>query len=119
MIRLWQPVSATEMEILSWVLAEQEASETYKAQVLQAGPRLFGISGVFEQDDLELWASAIAASDNPIARAAPFGFQTALSPVSEPVTDHPGPARAWRPVDCEIIQYAFMQHWQERMLADD
>ena len=29
-IRQWQPVSGTEMEILSWVLAEKEASQEYK-----------------------------------------------------------------------------------------
>jgi phenylpropionate dioxygenase-like ring-hydroxylating dioxygenase large terminal subunit len=117
-IRQWQPVSAMEMEILSWCLVEREASAAYKEQALRAGPRLFGVSGVFEQDDLELWASSAAASDNHIARQHPFGFQTGRTALAEPMTEHGGPGRAWRPVDCEIIQLEFMRHWQKRMQAD-
>ena len=36
-IRLWQPVGASEMEILSWVLAEREASAEYKQHALTQG----------------------------------------------------------------------------------
>src|SRR5690606_37978544 len=48
-MRLWQPKSGTEMEILSWVLAEKEASPEYKDNVLKVGFRNFGIAGLFEQ----------------------------------------------------------------------
>ena len=73
-IRLWQPVSALEMEVLSWVLAEAEAEDGYKDRALRHGFHNFGAAGVFEQDDLEIWASATQASDNPIARRYPYSF---------------------------------------------
>lgn len=114
-IRLWQPTGGTEMEIVSWVLAEREASADYKAHVLKYGPRMFGMAGVFEQDDLELWASAAAASNNPIAQRFPYGFQTSLRYRDKPLADYKGPGRVFRPVDCETVQFEFMRHWDRVM----
>jgi phenylpropionate dioxygenase-like ring-hydroxylating dioxygenase large terminal subunit len=116
-LRLWQPVSATEMEIMSWVLAEKEASPGYKERVLNYGFHNFGAAGVFEQDDLELWASATEASGNPIARQFPYGFQTALPYLAKPLAGHKWPGRAYEPVHTEVAQFEFMRHWNRRMLA--
>ena len=118
LLRLWQPVSATEMEILSWVLAEKEASPGYKERALTQGFHNFGAAGVFEQDDLELWASATEASNNPIARQFPYSFQTALPYLDKPLDHHTGPGRAYEPVHTEVAQLEFMRHWNRRMMAD-
>ena len=117
-IRFWQPTGGTEMEIVSWVLAEREATADYKAHVLKYGPRMFGTAGVFEQDDLELWASAAAASSNPVAERLPYGFQTCLPYLDKPIGDYPGPGRAFRPIDCEIIQFEFMRYWERVMRSN-
>ena len=117
-IRLWQPVSGTEMEILSWVLAEREASAEYKARALKIGARTFGIAGVFEQDDLTIWASATIASDNRIAQQYAYGFQTSLPYRGEPLNDYAGPGRAFRPVTTEVVQFEFMRHWDRVMRSD-
>ncbi len=118
-IRLWQPVGATEMEILSWVLAEKEAPDDYKARVLKAGVHNFGAAGVFEQDDLELWASATEASDNAIARQYPYSFQTCLPYLDSPEPDHPWPGQAYRPANTEVAQFHFMRHWDEAMRSNE
>jgi PAH dioxygenase large subunit len=115
-LRQWHPISGTETEILSWVLAEREASPEYKASVLRNGVDNFGISGIFEQDDVELWAAATDASDNDIAMQFPFSFHTALPLLDTPMADHKGPGRAYQPVLAEIIQFEFMRHW-DRLLA--
>jgi phenylpropionate dioxygenase-like ring-hydroxylating dioxygenase large terminal subunit len=117
-VRQWQPVSGTEMEILSWVLAEKEASAEYKAQVLRKGFHNFGAAGVFEQDDLELWASATFASNNPIAKQFPFSFQTALPYIGSPEKNHKWPGRAFKPADTEVAQLEFMRQWDRYMNAD-
>jgi hypothetical protein len=117
-VRQWQPVSGTEMEILSWVLAEKEASAEYKAQVLRKGFHNFGAAGVFEQDDLELWASATLASNNPIARQFPYSFHTALPYVGSPEKNHKWPGRAFKPADTEVAQLEFMRQWDRYMNAD-
>jgi phenylpropionate dioxygenase-like ring-hydroxylating dioxygenase large terminal subunit len=117
-IRQWQPVSGTEMEILSWVLAEKEASADYKATVLRNGFHNFGAAGVFEQDDLELWASATYASNNAIAKRYPYSFHTALPYINAPEKDHKWPGRAFKPADTEVAQLEFMRQWDRCMKAN-
>ena len=117
-VRLWQPVSGTEMEVLSWVFAEREADDAYKARVLKNGFHNFGAAGVFEQDDMELWASATAASDNAIARHYPYSFQTSLRYLDAPAEDHPWPGRAHRPADTEVAQFEFMRRWDALMRSN-
>ena len=117
-IRQWHPVSGSEMEILSWVLAEKEASDTYKANVLSSGFTGSEVAGVFEQDDIELWVSATSAADNAIARQYPYSFHTGLPQLNNPVPDYEGPGRAYRPVLAEVIQFEFMRHWDRVMMAN-
>jgi hypothetical protein len=105
------------MEIMSWVLAEKEASPGYKERVLNHGFHNFGAAGVFEQDDLEIWASATEASNNPIARQFPYSFQTALPYLAKPLANHTWPGRAYDPVNTEVAQLEFMRHWNRRMMA--
>ncbi len=114
-IRQWLPISGTEMEVLSWVLAEKEATADYKADVLRKGFHNFGAAGVFEQDDLELWASATYASDNSIAKKFPYSFHTALPHLHSPEADHKWPGRAFKPANTEVAQLEFMRHWQACM----
>ena len=116
-VRLWHPVNATEMEVLSWVFAEIEANDEYKESALRNGFHNFGAAGVFEQDDMELWASATAASDNSIAQQYPFSFQTSLRYISKPTKQHDWPGKTYRPVDTEVAQFHFMQHWEKVLLA--
>jgi phenylpropionate dioxygenase-like ring-hydroxylating dioxygenase large terminal subunit len=117
-VRQWRPISATEMEVLSWVLAEREASAEYKADVLKKGFRNFGAAGVFEQDDMELWASATQASNNAIAMQYPYSFHTALPYMKTPVSDHKGPGRAFRPPESEVAQLEFMRRWDQMMATN-
>jgi hypothetical protein len=106
------------MEILSWVLAEREASPAYKERVLKHGFHNFGVAGVFEQDDLEIWASATAASNNRIARRFPFGFQTCLPYIDKPIPDYKGPGRAFQPPETEVAQFEFIRHWDRMMKSN-
>jgi hypothetical protein len=117
-IRLWHPVNGSEMEVLSWVLAEREATADYKEQVLKKGFHNFGVAGVFEQDDLELWESATAASSNPVAQQFPYSFHTALPYLDKPLPDYKGPGRAFRPSAAEVIQFEFMRHWEGVMTSN-
>src|SRR5262249_4625600 len=116
-VRQWQPVSGTEMEVFSWVLAEKEASADYKSQVLRKGFHNFGAAGVFEQDDMELWASATSASNNPVARQLPSSVHTAWPYINAPEKDHKWPGRAYKPADTEVAQLEFMRQWDRCMKA--
>jgi len=114
-MRLWQPLSAGETDVYSWVLAEREASPEYKAAVLRNGFRNFGAAGVFEQDDLELWASATMASRNSIAKRLPYSFHTALPYMDAQEPEFPWPGRAFKPADTEVAQLEFMLRWNVMM----
>jgi phenylpropionate dioxygenase-like ring-hydroxylating dioxygenase large terminal subunit len=116
-MRLWQPVSGTEMEILSWVLAEREASPEYKERALKVGSRNFGVAGVFDQDDMELWALATLSSNNPVAQQYPYSFHAALPVLGKPMADYKGPCRAYQPIQSEVAQFEFMRHWERLMTA--
>ena len=118
-IRLWHPISGTEMEVMSWVLVEREASPGYKARMLKNGSHNFGVSGVFEQDDVELWEAATAASDNTIARQFPYSFHSAALYREKPLADYEGPGRAYRPSTSEVTQFEFMCHWNGLMTSND
>ena len=117
-MRQWQPVSATEMEILSWVLAEAEASDSYKDNALKHGFHNFGAAGMFEQDDLELWASATEASNNPIAAGFDYSFHSSLPFQDSPAADHKWPGRAYRPANTEVAQFQFMRRWDDLMRSN-
>ena len=117
-LRLWHPISGTEMEVLSWVFCEREASAGYKERVLRMGYRNFGAAGLFEQDDMELWASGADASNNRIAKQFPWGFQTALRFLAKPESSNKWPGRIYRPADTEAAQFEFMRHWDKMMRAN-
>jgi len=118
LLRLWQPINAHEMEIVSWCLAERESSEAYRARSLADGLRNFGISGLFEQEDVELWASIGAASDNAVAREYPMSFMTAIPYLNAPLRDFKGPGDAYRPILSEVTQFRFLQYWNRIMTGD-
>jgi PAH dioxygenase large subunit len=118
LLRQWRPISGTEMEIISWALAEREADADYKRRALNEGVRNFGIAGMFEQDDLAIWISATTASRSPIAGEYPYSFTSALPVIDSPDVTYPGPGRAFKPIQAEIIQFEFMRHWQ-RTLAPE
>jgi PAH dioxygenase large subunit len=118
-IRLWHPINGTEMEVLSWVLVEREAPPYYKERLLKNGSHNFGVSGVFEQDDLELWEAATAASDNTIARQFPYSFHTAIPYLDKPLPDYNGPGRAFHPSVTEVIQFEFLRHWNRIMISNE
>lgn len=117
-VRLWQPMSGTSMEVLSWVFAEAEATDDYKRKVLREGFHNFGAAGVFEQDDMEIWTSATDASDNPIAARYPFSFHTCLPYLDSPIPDYKWPGRAYRPSDTEVAQFEFMRSWERRLMSN-
>jgi phenylpropionate dioxygenase-like ring-hydroxylating dioxygenase large terminal subunit len=61
-LRLFQPVSAAETEILSWFTVAADAPDDFKERSYRAYLMCFGTSGMFEQDDVENWVSMTTAA---------------------------------------------------------
>ena len=106
------------MEILSWAPRRARGDRRLQGARAEQLFRKFGVAGVFEQDDVELWASAAQAADNSIALKYPYSFHTGLPLLNSPIPDHDGPGRAFRPVLAEVIQFEFMRHWDRLMMAN-
>ncbi|MEH6624497.1 MULTISPECIES: Rieske 2Fe-2S domain-containing protein [Mycobacteriales] len=67
-IRVWQPISENETEVLSWFAVDKNAPEEYKALSYKAYLMCFGSGGMFEQDDVENWVSLTNTAAGSMAR---------------------------------------------------
>lgn len=97
-VRLWQPVSATETEVLSWYAVDRNAPEWYKAASYKAYLMCFGSSGMFEQDDVENWASITQMARGQMAQRLNLHSRMGLLDDGRTVTapiDWPAPGRAF------------------------
>jgi phthalate 3,4-dioxygenase subunit alpha len=84
-LRLWQPVSATETEVLSWFAVDRDAPASFKAESYKAYVMCFGSSGMFEQDDVENWVSITAATTGTLARRVLLNNRMGLTHTGEPL----------------------------------
>lgn len=97
-MRQWQPVSATETEVLSWFVVDRDAPDWYKAASYKAYLMCFGSSGMFEQDDVENWTSITQMASGQMARRLNLHSRMGLLRDGETVTppiDWPAPGRAF------------------------
>ncbi|PRZ41574.1 phthalate 3,4-dioxygenase alpha subunit [Antricoccus suffuscus] len=89
-LRLWQPISANETEVLSWFVVDKEAPESFKELSYKAYLMCFGSSGMFEQDDVENWVSLTTTAGGSMARRLLLNGRMGMledgSPVVPPLT---------------------------------
>jgi phenylpropionate dioxygenase-like ring-hydroxylating dioxygenase large terminal subunit len=110
-IRQWQPVSATETEVLSWFAVDKNAPQWYKDASYKAYLMCFGSSGMFEQDDVENWTSITQMARGQMAERLNLHSRMGLTRDGEPVTpeiDWPAPGRAYT---------GFSEHNQRSLLG--
>ena len=97
-LRQWQPVSATETEVLSWFAVDAEAPADFKRDSYRAYLMCFGSSGMFEQDDVENWVSITSASRGSMARRlllnSRMGLDRTGAELSPPLEHFAGPGTA-------------------------
>ena len=93
-VRQWQPVSATETEVLSWFAVDRAAPDWFKRASYRAYVMCFGTSGMFEQDDVENWTSITQVARGADGGAADLhnrmGLKRDDTTVTEPI-DWPAP----------------------------
>lgn len=99
-LRLWQPVSAGETEVLSWFAVAADAPEEFKQRSYKAYLMCFGSSGMFEQDDVENWVSITKTAGGSMARRlllnARMGMDHAGQPVNPVFEKFAGPGTAYQ-----------------------
>ncbi|HEY5340931.1 MAG TPA: aromatic ring-hydroxylating dioxygenase subunit alpha [Candidatus Aquilonibacter sp.] len=78
MICVWHPTGPTTTEVWRFYLVDHDAPEEVKAFLRHYYMRYAGPAGMTEQDDMENWNYATAASRGTIARRYPYIYQQSL-----------------------------------------
>lgn len=115
-LRSWQPLGPQKIELWSWYFAEKEASATWKEEALRAGIQTFAMSGTFEEDDAEVWASIVRATKGSMARRQMMDFRAGFGLPSR--KDFPGPGTAYSTLFSEPEQFNFLRRWKQ-MIAQE
>jgi PAH dioxygenase large subunit len=114
-VRLWQPTAPDRSEIWSWFMVEREASPSLKEASRRAYVRTHGVSGTFDQDDLEVWTNITATARGVISRESSFNYVIGIG--QEPDGSWPGPGDVYEADYSEANQRAFYRAWLEKMTA--
>ena len=117
-IRQWQPVSATETEVLSWFAIDREAPDAFKRDSYRAYLMCFGSSGMFEQDDVENWVSITKVSQGTMAHRLHLNSRMGLTsddvPINQRLPDFSGPGVA-RVGYSEFNQRDWLTMWSSHL----
>ncbi|MFI4948834.1 MAG: hypothetical protein ACHQC9_08550 [Alphaproteobacteria bacterium] len=77
-IAVWHPKGAHQTEVWRWYLVDKAAPAEVKAFLRDYYLRYSGPAGMTEQDDMENWNYAHAASRGTIARRFPYSYEQGL-----------------------------------------
>lgn len=77
-IAIVHPVGPTEMEMWRWSLVDEDAPKAVVDLARHHYLRYVGPGGMTEQDDMENWNYASAASNGPVSRRYPYNYQQGL-----------------------------------------
>jgi phenylpropionate dioxygenase-like ring-hydroxylating dioxygenase large terminal subunit len=105
---VWHPVSATQTEIWRFFLVDRDAPAEVKDLLRRYYMRYSGPAGMTEQDDMENWNYATAASSGTIARRYPYNYQQSLDTARD---GDPVPGLVSRQISEENAR-GFYRSWQ-------
>jgi len=110
-ISVWHPRGALQTEAWRWFLVDRDAPQEVKDVMRHYAMRYSGPAGMTEQDDMENWNYASAASKGVIARRYPYNYEMGLG-LAYPDYGVPG---VTTDRIAEQNQRGFYQRWAELM----
>ncbi len=120
-LRLWHPISESETEVLSWFAVDSAAPEDFKERSYKAYLMCFGSSGMFEQDDIENWASITTTAKGTMARRLLLNGRMGLDRDNQPLVaqydDFSGPGVAFQGYG-EHNQRHWLGMWNEAIQTE-
>jgi len=110
-VRLWQPRGPRQMEVWSWGFIERDAPPAVvelarKMQILTFSP-----TGIFEQDDGEMWGESVEAMGGVYRRRFPLNYQMGAGYGRR----DPGKPGLIHPPSTEISVFGFYERWRALM----
>ncbi len=111
-VRLFFPISPDRTEMLSFAVAERDASDEFKRLVLRATTFAFGPSGVFEADDLENWSGMQRSLGGVINRRRTHVYPAVREPDN---SGWPGPGEIHQGTWSDAVQWNMYRKYFELM----
>ena len=120
-IAVWHPLGPERTEAWRFYLVPKNAPRAVKDTLRHYAISYQGPGGLTEQDDMENWERAAAASRGTIARRHPYNFQLCLHDVAHeaPIAGMPQPGGRVSPDVSEENQRGFYGHWARLMAAPE
>ncbi|MBM7644887.1 phenylpropionate dioxygenase-like ring-hydroxylating dioxygenase large terminal subunit [Scopulibacillus daqui] len=116
-IRLWRPIAVNKMEVITWFLVEKNAPEDWKRRSREAFILTFSPSGIFEQDDTEVFTDITDAASGPIPLSKNFKYNYTMGRHRVPVKDFAGPGTVYNDKFSEANSRNFYRYWLDLMKA--
>ncbi|MCM3080585.1 aromatic ring-hydroxylating dioxygenase subunit alpha [Brevibacillus invocatus] len=114
-MRLWKPVGPDKMEVMTWFMVEKNATEDWKERSREAYILTFSPSGIFEQDDTEVFTDITAAASGTMPFTKQLTYNYTMGMHREPLTDFPGPGVAYTDKFSEAGSRNFYRYWLDLM----
>ena len=113
-LRMWHPRGPEKLEIWAFVFMDSAASQDAKDLYRVASMQSFGVSGLFEQADMDNWRQCTDSGRSPIARRVPQNISMGVG--------HDGPHSIFSGtvaanVNTEVVQRSYYVRWEEMMRA--
>ncbi len=116
-VRLWQPRAPDRVDVWSWQMIERDAPDEAIDFARDVLVRTFSPTGIFEQDDGEMWSMCTRTLNGPYRRRFPLNYQMGAGHAQR---DGERPGELHEP-PTEIGVFGFYERWRELMangLAD-
>lgn len=110
-VRLWQPRGPDRMEVWSWGLVERDAPPAARDLARQMQILTFSSSGIFEQDDGEMWGECTEVMGGAYRRRFPLNYQMGAGHGRRD-PEKPG---VIHPPSTEIGVFGFYERWRALM----
>ncbi|MGM0901202.1 MAG: aromatic ring-hydroxylating dioxygenase subunit alpha [Bacillota bacterium] len=114
-VRMWRPIDVDKMEVIAWFLVEKNASEDWKKRSRDSFVLTFSPSGIFEQDDTEVFTDITAAASGPMPYMKELTYNYTMGLHREPVKDYIGPGVVYDDKFSEANQRNFYRYWLDLM----
>lgn len=110
-IRMWKPLANNKMEVISWFLVEENASEDWIERSREAFILTFSPSGIFEQDDTEVFTDITEIAEGEVSLQKNYINNYTMGLHREPVDDFVGPGVVYDDKFTEASQRNFFRYW--------
>lgn len=117
-LRLWQPLSATEIEVWSWFLVERNAPQWWKDLGRKTYIQTFGASGQFEQDDTENWEAQTLGAEAALSAGRQLSYDISMGKSATPAEEFPGPGLVLDGKFSEAAARDFYRRWLHELVSE-